>query len=56
MLLPSAAVGAIFYFVMRAIFNADRAERAAQAAAEQEATLGTPDQATGQEAPPENKI
>lgn len=30
-LLPSAAVGAIFYFVMRAIFNADRAERAAEA-------------------------
>lgn len=37
-LLPSAAVGAIFYFVMRAIFQADRAERQAQAAAEEEAT------------------
>ncbi|NJC24363.1 hypothetical protein BJ994_003439 [Arthrobacter pigmenti] len=31
-LLPSLAVGAIFYFVMRAIFNADRAEREAEAA------------------------
>ena len=36
-LLPSAAVGAIFYFVMRAIFGADRAERQAEAAAEREA-------------------
>nr|WP_090588565.1 hypothetical protein [Arthrobacter subterraneus] len=36
-LLPSAGVGAIFYFAMRAIFGADRAERQAQAAAEQEA-------------------
>ncbi|WP_028281463.1 hypothetical protein [Arthrobacter sp. H5] len=33
-LLPSAAVGAIFYFVMRSIFNADRTERAAMAEAE----------------------
>lgn len=32
-LLPSLAVGVIFYFVMRAIFNADRAEREAEAAA-----------------------
>lgn len=37
-LLPSAAVGTIFYFTMRAIFGADRAERAAQAAAEHEMT------------------
>lgn len=37
-LLPSAAVGTIFYFTMRAIFGADRAERAAQAAAEREVT------------------
>lgn len=43
-LLPSAAVGAIFYFTMRAIFGADRAERAAQAAAEIEMTSGAPTQ------------
>ncbi|WP_309070101.1 hypothetical protein [Arthrobacter sp.] len=29
-LLPSLAVGLIFYFVMKAIFNADRAEREAE--------------------------
>ncbi|WP_323959973.1 hypothetical protein GC088_00500 [Arthrobacter sp. JZ12] len=29
-LLPSVAVGLIFYFVMKAIFNADRAEREAE--------------------------
>ena len=38
-LLPSAGVGAIFYFAMRAIFGADRAERQAQAEAEQEAQV-----------------
>ena len=32
-LLPSAAVGTLFYFVMRAIFQADRAEREAEATA-----------------------
>ena len=32
-LLPSAAVGTIFYFVMRAVFQADRAEREAEATA-----------------------
>lgn len=31
-LLPSVAVGVIFYFVMKAIFNADRAEREAESA------------------------
>lgn len=31
-LLPSLAVGVIFYFVMKAIFNADRAEREAESA------------------------
>jgi hypothetical protein len=36
-LLPSAAVGAVFYFVMRSIFNADRSERAALAEAERQA-------------------
>lgn len=31
-LLPSVAVGIIFYFVMKSIFNADRAEREAESA------------------------
>lgn len=31
-LLPSVAVGVIFYLVMKAIFNADRAEREAESA------------------------
>lgn len=31
-LLPSIAVGTIFYFVMKAIFNADRSEREAESA------------------------
>ncbi|SDI18520.1 hypothetical protein SAMN04488693_10727 [Arthrobacter subterraneus] len=31
-LLPSIAMGVIFYFVMKAIFNADRAEREAESA------------------------
>lgn len=35
-LLPSAGVGAVFYFAMRALFNADRSERAALARAEEE--------------------
>lgn len=30
-LLPSVCVGAIFYFVMKAVFNADRSERKALA-------------------------
>ncbi|MBG6183529.1 hypothetical protein IWX65_001491 [Arthrobacter sp. CAN_A214] len=34
-LLPSASLAVIFYFVMRAIFNADRAEREAMARAEE---------------------
>lgn len=33
-LLPSGAVGMIFYFVMRAIFQADRPERKAEHDAE----------------------
>ncbi|WP_175637353.1 hypothetical protein [Sinomonas mesophila] len=37
-LLPSAVVGAIFWFAMRAIFNADKAERDALAQAEREST------------------
>ncbi|WP_026532274.1 hypothetical protein [Arthrobacter sp. H41] len=37
-LLPSASLAVIFYFVMRAIFNADRAERDAMARAEKRLT------------------
>ncbi|MHA7293216.1 hypothetical protein [Arthrobacter sp. HLT1-21] len=48
---PSLAVGAIFYFVMRSIFNADRTEREAMSQAEeriaesqQEQPVAAPDQ------------
>ncbi|TKV28906.1 hypothetical protein FDK12_04355 [Arthrobacter sp. NamB2] len=34
-LLPSACLAVLFYFVIRAIFNADRAEREAMARAEE---------------------
>jgi hypothetical protein len=36
-ILPSLGVGALFYFAMKAIFNADRSERDALAQAEREA-------------------
>ena len=36
-LAPSLGVGLLFYFVMKAIFNADRKEREALAEAEHEA-------------------
>ena len=36
-LLPSICVAALFYFVMRALLNADRSERKALAEAEREA-------------------
>ncbi|HET8795692.1 MAG TPA: hypothetical protein VFM62_04880 [Arthrobacter sp.] len=36
-LIPSAGVGTLFYFVMRALFNVDRSEREALARAEEEA-------------------
>lgn len=36
-IVPSLGVGALFYFAMKAIFNADRSERDALAQAEQEA-------------------
>lgn len=36
-LLPSACVAGLFYFVMKAILNADRSERKALAEAEREA-------------------
>ncbi|WP_026553171.1 hypothetical protein [Arthrobacter sp. H20] len=49
-LLPSIAVGVIFYLVMRSIFNADRTEREAmsqaderQAQAQQEDPVAAPD-------------
>ncbi len=35
-LLPSICLAVLFYFVIRAIFNADRAEREAMARAEEE--------------------
>lgn len=40
-LAPSAGVGLLFYFVMKALFNADRKERQALAEAEREADMGT---------------
>jgi flagellar biosynthesis/type III secretory pathway M-ring protein FliF/YscJ len=36
-LLPSLVVGLIFWFAMRAIFNADKSERQAEARAQAEA-------------------
>lgn len=36
-ILPSLGVGALFYFAMKAIFNADKSERDALARAEHEA-------------------
>ncbi|WP_427016122.1 hypothetical protein ACQCSX_15255 [Pseudarthrobacter sp. P1] len=36
-IIPSLAVGVLFYFAMKAIFNADRSEREALSRAEQEA-------------------
>ncbi len=36
-ILPSIGVGALFYFAMKAIFNADRSERDALAQAEHDA-------------------
>ncbi|MDN3482496.1 hypothetical protein QMA10_11240 [Arthrobacter sp. APC 3897] len=38
-LLPSVCVGALFYFVMKALLNVDRSERKALAEAEREADL-----------------
>ncbi|GLB66758.1 MULTISPECIES: hypothetical protein [Arthrobacter] len=39
-LAPSTGVGLIFYFAMKAVFNADRKEREALAEAEREAAGG----------------
>ncbi|MDQ0278388.1 threonine/homoserine/homoserine lactone efflux protein [Arthrobacter silviterrae] len=36
-IVPSLGVGVLFYFAMKAIFNADRSERDALAQAEREA-------------------
>jgi hypothetical protein len=36
-IVPSLGVGALFYFAMKAIFNADRSERDALARAEHDA-------------------
>ncbi len=36
-LLPSLVVGLLFWFAMKSIFNADKAERRAEAAAQAEA-------------------
>lgn len=36
-ILPSIGVGALFYFAMKAIFNADKSERDALAQAEHDA-------------------
>ncbi|WP_104102586.1 hypothetical protein [Arthrobacter sp. 08Y14] len=47
-LLPSICVGALFYFVMKALLNVDRSERKALAEAEREADLAAdPDTSSG---------
>jgi hypothetical protein len=55
-LLPTLAVGALFWFVMRAILRADRNERAAQAKieAEFEAERAARVQAASADAPPQS--
>ncbi|HEY8753324.1 MAG TPA: hypothetical protein VIM40_06725 [Arthrobacter sp.] len=40
-LLPSLVVGLIFWFAMKAIFNADKSERQAEARAQAEAESGS---------------
>lgn len=50
-LAPPAGVGLIFWFVIRAIMRADRAERASLAAAEREARLRREASEGGPEAP-----
>lgn len=42
-LLPSVVVGLIFWFAMKAIFNADKSERQAEARAQAEADGNAPD-------------
>lgn len=43
-LLPSLVVGLIFWFAMKAIFNADKSERQAEARAQAEAAAREPGQ------------
>ena len=47
-LLPSVCVGALFYFVMKALLNVDRSERKALAEAEREADLAAEREASSQ--------
>jgi hypothetical protein len=51
-LLPSIVVGLLFWFAMKAIFNADKSERQAEARAqaEAEARAATPAERTDPEA------
>ncbi|CEA07102.1 hypothetical protein BN1051_00415 [Arthrobacter saudimassiliensis] len=42
-LLPSVAVGVLFFFAMKALLNADRSERKAQAEADAEARTEGPE-------------
>ncbi|MDP9987080.1 hypothetical protein J2S98_002239 [Arthrobacter oryzae] len=50
-LLPSLVVGLLFWFAMKAIFNADKAERQAEARAQAEAdSLPAPSEQQGPEA------
>ena len=50
-LLPSIVVGLLFWFAMKAIFNADKSERQAEARAqaEAEARAATPSEGTDPE-------
>ncbi|UKA67078.1 hypothetical protein LFT44_01130 [Arthrobacter sp. FW306-05-C] len=49
-LLPSLVVGLLFWFAMKAIFNADKAERQAEARAQAEAdSLPAPSEQQGPE-------
>lgn len=42
-IVPSLGVGVLFYFAMKAIFNADRSERDALAKAEDDAKINSPE-------------
>lgn len=48
-LLPSVVVGLIFWFAMKAIFNADKSERQAEARAQAEAAARGPEQSPAPE-------
>ncbi|WP_457964974.1 hypothetical protein M1E17_01590 [Arthrobacter sp. D1-29] len=49
-LLPSLVVGLLFWFAMKSIFNADKAERQAEARAQAEAEARKTDTPNGPEA------